>query len=278
MKKKSQSSFESLMNVIWAILIISLIIVVLMYMGILNLDRYLPDKVELPVGFIAKDMAVSDSYIQLYVHNAMGTNIHNMKIKAENCDNNAISTSIDIDDGDIGRILIPCDGPEKSSRFKTDLNITYTTFKFNALRQTTEDIGILISYVGDCSPINGEWGKWSNWGVCSENSQNRIRECNNPEPICGGDECEGESIETQECLVHDWGEFGCSIKCTGSTIDVEYGLVTYENCRKHCDSIANVGCAELKEIEQLGGKCSCHSESITEYNPQPADRCSSVVN
>jgi len=265
------------MNAVWVILIISLIIVVLTYTGVLNLSKYLPDKVDLPVGLIAKDMSVSESHIYLYIHNAVGTKIHNMIIEAEDCNNSANSNPIDIDDGDIGRILIPCEGLEKFSRFKTNLNITYTTFKFNAMSQTTEEEGVLISYVGDCSPINGGWGEWSDWSVCSEGSQNRTRECNNPELFCDGEECIGEFMETRECLNNDWSEFQCTLKCNGNTIDVEYGLETYENCRKYCDGLENVKCAELKELEQLGGKCSCHSDNTTQFHPDPTDRCSSIV-
>ncbi|ELU05195.1 hypothetical protein CAPTEDRAFT_180911 [Capitella teleta] len=55
-------------------------------------------------------------------------------------------------------------------------------------------------------PIDGKWGKWGAWSDCSatcgDAEQNRRRECNDPPPQHGGEDCpdkETESIEKQTC-------------------------------------------------------------------------------
>ena len=49
----------------------------------------------------------------------------------------------------------------------------------------------------------GNWGSWGAWTACSEScgpgSRSRSRECNNPAPSHGGEECQGSSKESGEC-------------------------------------------------------------------------------
>eukprot|EP00092_Neocalanus_flemingeri_P004210 GFUD01004528.1.p1 GENE.GFUD01004528.1~~GFUD01004528.1.p1 ORF type:complete len:436 (+),score=96.74 GFUD01004528.1:799-2106(+) len=51
--------------------------------------------------------------------------------------------------------------------------------------------------------VHGAWSTWGEWSTCSgscgEGDQARDRECNSPAPSNGGDECEGEARETQNC-------------------------------------------------------------------------------
>ncbi|XP_032220680.2 transmembrane protease serine 6 isoform X2 [Nematostella vectensis] len=66
----------------------------------------------------------------------------------------------------------------------------------------------------DCNlrgcPVDGKWGKWSNFYLCSKTCGNgvrtRYRLCNNPVPINGGRTCSGESRENAPCKVADCGE------------------------------------------------------------------------
>ena len=41
--------------------------------------------------------------------------------------------------------------------------------------------------------VNGNWGAWGNWSICSKTCgfgiQRKSRECNNPLPKYGGDFC-----------------------------------------------------------------------------------------
>ena len=80
--------------------------------------------------------------------------------------------------------------------------------------------------------IDGDWGPWSDFKPCSATcglgTKRRIRECNNPIPMHGGQECVGFSFEEKPCAtgipcaIHgEWGMWSawpaCSVTC-GSEI------------------------------------------------------------
>ena len=77
-------------------------------------------------------------------------------------------------------------------------------------------------------PINGKWGLWTSWGKCSVlcgiGFQQRNRICNNPMPLNGGANCQGNPMEERICdtkifcPIHGgwgkWSEYSvCSVKC-----------------------------------------------------------------
>ncbi|XP_065187399.1 SCO-spondin-like isoform X2 [Sycon ciliatum] len=77
-------------------------------------------------------------------------------------------------------------------------------------------------------PIDGKFGNWMDWGacqgMCGKGNWTRRRLCDNPEPMFGGADCQGESHETQECnlttlcpvdgMWSDWGGWNhCSKSC-----------------------------------------------------------------
>jgi hypothetical protein len=81
-------------------------------------------------------------------------------------------------------------------------------------------------------PIHGNWSVWSQWSECSTTcgtgTQDRERECNNPAPQYGGDNCTGESAETRSCLDlppcpvdckwNEWSNWTeCSLSCDNGT-------------------------------------------------------------
>ena len=51
--------------------------------------------------------------------------------------------------------------------------------------------------------VDGMWSEWSEFGDCSVTcgggTQERTRTCTNPAPEFGGDDCVGDSLETQDC-------------------------------------------------------------------------------
>ena len=51
--------------------------------------------------------------------------------------------------------------------------------------------------------VHGNWGTWGTWSDCSKtcgNGQNnRTRECNNPAPMHGGRNCDGNMTEVDVC-------------------------------------------------------------------------------
>ena len=62
------------------------------------------------------------------------------------------------------------------------------------------NITVLLFYV---AVVNGSWSMWKNVSVCSavcaRGSQEQHRECNNPPPINGGQNCQGNSSRTVPC-------------------------------------------------------------------------------
>jgi len=59
--------------------------------------------------------------------------------------------------------------------------------------------------------VHGAWSSWGEWSNCTVScgggNQTRERECNDPAPANGGDECEGEVREAQDC-----NEDECSVE------------------------------------------------------------------
>ena len=52
-------------------------------------------------------------------------------------------------------------------------------------------------------PTNGSWGRWQSWSgcsaVCGLGAKIRRRDCNNPAPAGGGNNCSGESEDWKIC-------------------------------------------------------------------------------
>ncbi|XP_068081375.1 hemicentin-1 isoform X2 [Anabrus simplex] len=61
-------------------------------------------------------------------------------------------------------------------------------------------------------PINGGWSEWSVWSTCSvtcdNGVQHRTRQCNNPPPAFGGNNCSGLELEVINCNTHKCPEDG----------------------------------------------------------------------
>ena len=62
---------------------------------------------------------------------------------------------------------------------------------------------LFILEIGE--PVNGGWTDWGNWTTCSPTCDNgtesRSRSCTNPAPRYGGEDCDGDAVETRACEV-----------------------------------------------------------------------------
>lgn len=64
------------------------------------------------------------------------------------------------------------------------------------------DVQSQLCNVQSC-PVDGNWSTWTEWTLCSKvcngGEQTRSRECNNPAPQHGGNDCSGDKRETRPC-------------------------------------------------------------------------------
>ena len=69
-----------------------------------------------------------------------------------------------------------------------------------ALRYLSDTLRLILE-IGD--PVNGSWTDWGEWTACSptcgNGTETRSRSCTNPAPRYGGEDCEGDAVETREC-------------------------------------------------------------------------------
>ncbi|XP_052105775.1 SCO-spondin-like [Mytilus californianus] len=75
-------------------------------------------------------------------------------------------------------------------------------------------------------PVEGKWAEWNNWEKCSiscgKGVKTRRRECNNPSPSFGGQNCIGVNIDNENCQERDcpingmWSEWSPWNDCSGS--------------------------------------------------------------
>ncbi|MCB9362508.1 hypothetical protein H6504_03655 [Candidatus Woesearchaeota archaeon] len=80
MQKKGQAAMEFLMTYGWAILVVLAAIAALAYFGVLNPDRFLPEKCTLPSGIACLDVEGSTSSITMSIQNAQGIDMANINL------------------------------------------------------------------------------------------------------------------------------------------------------------------------------------------------------
>jgi len=83
-----------------------------------------------------------------------------------------------------------------------------------------------INYPCGHAPDHGGWSGWSDWSNCSlpcgNGTSMRIRTCDNPNPVNGGNECQGPANETRMCNTHHcpvdggWGNWTQWSACNGT--------------------------------------------------------------
>ena len=82
----------------------------------------------------------------------------------------------------------------------TSTTTTTTDYRSDCFTNTIIDLSIQSS---DHVLVDGNWGNWMVWEMCSVtcggSTQSRTRECNRPAPAHGGDPCPESSVETRTC-------------------------------------------------------------------------------
>jgi hypothetical protein len=146
---------EFLMTYGWALLVVLLVIAVLAYFGMLNPDRFLPDKI-----------TVSDNRIQLIstqsngliIKNAGSDTLYNLQINMTNHDCK-ISPTNTIAPGEIKRLILICNDPvTPNSRLKGDIRINYTSSTYGEVMQKTATASYAVR--GYYFSSNGLIGYW----------------------------------------------------------------------------------------------------------------------
>ncbi|MEQ2255560.1 Netrin receptor unc5d [Ilyodon furcidens] len=63
-----------------------------------------------------------------------------------------------------------------------------------------EGMSVQKSTCNTVCPVDGGWGEWSEWPVCSSDcDRQRSRECTAPEPKHGGRLCDGAALAAENC-------------------------------------------------------------------------------
>ena len=113
-------------------------------------------------------------------------------------------------------------------------------------------------------PIDGQWSKWSDFGVCmvpcGEGTMTRIRVCNNPIPVFGGKDCPGPSLEKQKCdtKIHcpingGWGKWSVWSKCP---VPCGSGLISrWRDCNSPVPQFGGSFCVGLATEQDV-----CHTK------------------
>jgi uncharacterized protein (UPF0333 family) len=186
--KKSQAAMEFLMNYGWALLVVLLVIAALAYFGMLNPERFLPDKVNLGPGLVVAGTSVNENFIQMLVNNGLGTPLYGFNINATTCGKDGVKTgTYDLAEGQTQKVLLPCKQPSKSSKFKTDMIVSYTTRTYG--ESTTHSRKGDLRYGISDGCVNSDL-------IEGFNFNNNMKTCSGKEGTCTGSSCPTKTADS----------------------------------------------------------------------------------
>jgi uncharacterized protein (UPF0333 family) len=122
--RKAQAAMEFLMTYGWAILVVLVAIGALAYFGVLSPSKFVPDTCQFGPGISCDDFKVTTTGATFIIRNGMGQDITVYGLKAVNCEDAALSTSVKQGEQSTF-ILTGCSNGEVSSRFTGSLTLTY---------------------------------------------------------------------------------------------------------------------------------------------------------
>jgi uncharacterized protein (UPF0333 family) len=132
--KRGQAAMEFLMTYGWALLVVLIAIAALAFFGLLNPDRFLPERCEIAPGLTCMDFnaeAIDDGHgnITILLNNGIGQTMRNVTISIGECgDHDVEGNDAIITSGYTQRFNITnCKNMNPNFRFRSDMTIIYQT-------------------------------------------------------------------------------------------------------------------------------------------------------
>ena len=145
--KKAQAAMEFLMTYGWAVLIVLAAIAALAYMGVLNPDRYLPDRCTMPAGIACLDYTITGNTVKLTMQNAAGIDMTNPTINlttdTTNPECTTDNTTTHLANSQKATFNIQCTNlPLPGQKFKAKIIIIYTNTATNIPHEQNGELTI----------------------------------------------------------------------------------------------------------------------------------------
>ena len=126
--RSSQAALEFLMTYGWAILAALIAVAALAYFGVLNPDKFFPDRCILPAGIACLDYRIESYRVILVLQNSLGETITIGKVTVsannQECfDNQTVTLN---NNGKAVYTIAQCSNGESGDKFDGAINITYT--------------------------------------------------------------------------------------------------------------------------------------------------------
>ncbi|KAG8439752.1 hypothetical protein GDO86_005793, partial [Hymenochirus boettgeri] len=144
--------------------------------------------------------------------------------------------------------------------------------------------GLCVNKEVDTYPVDGEWGEWGSYSLCSRTCGGGIktitRECNKPEPSNGGKYCVGRRMKFRSCNTdscpsgqRDFREEQCSnfngkhFNINGLTSSVRWvpkysGILMKDRCKLFCRVSGTSSYYQLKDRVIDGTSCGPDSDDL----------------
>ncbi|VDI42578.1 Hypothetical predicted protein [Mytilus galloprovincialis] len=119
--------------------------------------------------------------------------------------------------------------------------------------------------------VNGSWSDWAEWSSCSSSCdggvRSRVRLCNDPLPLCDGNECEGRNEEVEDCnaelpccIISEWSDWSeCSASCDdGESVRTRFFVDPSEQ-----SSCSDVNITDIQPCNL--GECGCQYSEWSEW-------------
>ena len=125
MPKRSQAAMEFLMTYGWAILVVLAAVAALAYFGVLNPEKFLPNKCVIEPGLACVDSKIEASKTTLVLSNGLGKTIAITNIAVGTC--SAAFTADLLSGTENTFVLDNCNNGIVQDKFKAGINVTYTS-------------------------------------------------------------------------------------------------------------------------------------------------------